>query len=103
MMSRAARMLCKALKQTFSTATAATGRGHMTRSSISRVTPNSEASDRATPAMPLNMMATAIRPGSWMVAKEESGEGLDEDFVAALSPFESLGCATHGGASRLAR
>ena len=62
-------MLCIALKQTFSTATAATGSGHITRSSISRVTPNSEARGRATPAIPLNMMATAMSPGKRMVAK----------------------------------
>ena len=62
-------MLCRALKHIFSTATAATGRGHMTRSSISRVMPNSCESGSATAAMPLNMMATAIKPGSRMVAK----------------------------------
>src|SRR5882757_390752 len=50
-------------------ATAATGRGHMTRSSISRVMPNSCASGRATAAIPLNIIATAIRPGSRTVLK----------------------------------
>ena len=35
----------------------------MTRSSISRVMPNSDDSGSATAAMPENMMATAIRPG----------------------------------------
>ena len=67
--SSAASMLCSALKHIFSTATAVTGSGHMTRSSISRVMPNSCESGSATAAMPLNMMATAIKPGSRMVPK----------------------------------
>src|ERR1035437_1323319 len=67
--SRAAMMLCMALKQTFSRATAHRGSGHMTRSSISRVMPNSLESGSATPAIPENMMATAIKPGSRMVPK----------------------------------
>ena len=46
-----------------------TGSGHITRSSISRVMPNSCASGSATAAMPLNMMATAISPGSSTVLK----------------------------------
>ena len=50
-------------------ATAATGSGHMTRSSISRVMPNSCARGSATAAMPENMMATAMRPGSRTVEK----------------------------------
>jgi len=62
-------MLCTAEKTIFSMATAATGRGHITRSSISRVTPNSCASGSATAAMPENMMATAIRPGRSTVEK----------------------------------
>src|ERR1700733_7245509 len=62
-------MLCRALKHIFSTATATTGRGHITRSSISRVMPNSCESGSATAAMPLNMMATAIKPGSRQVGK----------------------------------
>jgi len=57
-------MLCSAEKQIFSIATAATGSGHITRSSISRVMPNSCASGSATAAMPENMIATAISPGS---------------------------------------
>ena len=65
----AASMLCSALKHIFSTATAVTGRGHMTRSSISRVIPNSCDRGSATAAIPLNMIATAIKPGSRMVAK----------------------------------
>src|ERR1035437_7700736 len=67
--SRAAMMLCMALKQTFSRATAHRGSGHMTRSSISRVMPNSLESGSATAAIPENMMATAIKPGSRMVPK----------------------------------
>ena len=62
-------MLCMALKQTFSSATAQSGSGHMTRSSISRVMPNSDESGSATAAMPENMMATAISPGRMMVPK----------------------------------
>jgi len=62
-------MLCIALKQTFSNATAQSGSGHMTRSSISRVIPNSAESGSATAAMPENMMATAIRPGRITVPK----------------------------------
>jgi hypothetical protein len=62
-------MLCMAEKTIFSMATAATGSGHMTRSSISRVMPNSCASGSATAAMPENMMATAIRPGRRTVPK----------------------------------
>ena len=65
----AAMMLCRAEKKIFSMATAATGSGHMTRSSISRVMPNSCARGRATAAMPENMMATAMRPGSRTVEK----------------------------------
>src|SRR5271166_3220343 len=65
----AAMMLCIALKQTFSRATAHSGTGHITRSSISRVMPNSLDSGSATPAMPENMMATAINPGKRMVPK----------------------------------
>ncbi len=41
----------------------------MTRSSISRVMPNSCARGRATAAMPENMMATAMRPGRRTVPK----------------------------------
>src|ERR1035437_3538076 len=67
--SRAAMMLCMALKQTFSRATAHKGSGHMTRSSISRVMPNSLESGSATAAIPENMMATAMRPGRRMVPK----------------------------------
>ena len=62
-------MLCMALKQTFSRATAHKGRGHITRSSISRVMPNSDDRGSATAAIPENMMATAIRPGRMMVPK----------------------------------
>src|ERR1039457_4822463 len=69
MTSSAPMMLCKALKLTFSRATAHSGKGHMTRSSISRVMSNSVESGRATEAMPVNMMATAMRPGSRMVPK----------------------------------
>ncbi len=64
--SSAAIMLWMALKLTFSRATAHSGRGHITRSSISRVMPNSADSGRATAAMPENMMATAISPGRMM-------------------------------------
>ena len=53
----------------FSAATAHTGSGHITRSSISRVTPNSCASGSATAAMPANMMPTAINPGNSTVEK----------------------------------
>src|ERR1039457_2045496 len=67
--SSAATMLCMALKQTFSRATAHSGTGHMTRSSISRVIPNSDDSGSATAAMPENIMATAISPGRMMVPK----------------------------------
>ena len=62
-------MLCMALKQTFSRATAHSGSGHITRSSISRVMPNSDESGSATAAIPENMMATAINPGRRMVPK----------------------------------
>src|SRR5579859_1674118 len=62
-------MLCSALKQTFSSATAQIGTGHITRSSISRVMPNSLESGSATAAIPLNMIATAINPGSRIVPK----------------------------------
>uniref|UniRef100_E6QLA4 Uncharacterized protein n=1 Tax=mine drainage metagenome TaxID=410659 RepID=E6QLA4_9ZZZZ len=65
----AATMLWRALKTIFSAATAATGMGHITLSSISRVMPNSVESGRATAAMPLNMMATAMRPGRRTVPK----------------------------------
>ena len=41
----------------------------MTRSSISRVMPNSLESGSATAAMPENMMATAINPGRRIVPK----------------------------------
>ena len=62
-------------RQIFSMATAATGSGHMTRSSISRVMPNSCASGRATAAMPENMMATAMSPGRRTVEKLAAGHG----------------------------
>ena len=62
-------MLCMAEKLTFSRATAQRGSGHITRSSISRVMPNSLESGSATAAIPENMMATAINPGSRMVPK----------------------------------
>ena len=62
-------MLCIAEKITFSAATAHTGSGHITRSSISRVMPKSCAKGNATAAMPENMIATAIKPGSRIVPK----------------------------------
>ena len=62
-------------------------RGHMTRSSISRVMPNSCASGRATAAMPVNMMATAMRPGSRTVLK----------FMPAMEAVGFMARAAHVG------
>src|ERR1700721_712750 len=66
---QAAITLCTAEKQIFSIATNGTGNGHMTRSSISRVMPNSCAGGGATAAMPENIMGTAMRPGRRTVEK----------------------------------
>src|ERR1035437_6214426 len=73
--SRAAMMLCMALKQTFSRATAHKGSGHMTRSSISRVMPNSLESGSATAAIPENMMGTATEAGQKDGAEVDAGSG----------------------------
>jgi hypothetical protein len=61
---------------TFEMATSQMGQGAWTRSSISRVNPNSCASCMATAWMPWNMMASPTTPGTSTVAKSDSAAGL---------------------------
>src|ERR1017187_504812 len=109
--SRAAIMLCMALKQTFSSATAHSGSGHITLSSISRVMPNSDDNGSATAAMPENMMATAMSPGRIIVPKsgpDPAARGLLPAMRGRMNvktKRKSSGCiptlSTKGASSRI--
>ncbi len=63
---------CTVPDSTFSTATNQMGQGAWTRSSISRVKPNSWAMLRAMDCTPWNMMERPTTPGTSTVAKADS-------------------------------
>ena len=66
---------CPAPEMTFEMATSQIGHGACTRSSISRVKPNSWASCMATAWMPWNMIESPTTPGTSTVAKADSAPG----------------------------
>ena len=68
----AAMMPCTAPDSTFAMATSQMGHGAWTRSSISRVKPNSDDSCMATAWMPWNMIEMATTPGTSTVANAAS-------------------------------
>ena len=66
---------CAAPEMTLDMATSQIGQGAWTRSSISRVKPNSWASGMATAWMPWNMMDNPTTPGTSTVANADSAPG----------------------------
>ena len=66
---------CAPPEMTLEMATSQMGQGAWTRSSISRVKPNSCASGMATAWMPWNMMDRPTTPGTSTVAKADSAPG----------------------------
>ena len=69
---------CAPPEITLEMATNQMGHGAWTRSSISRVKPNSWASCMATAWMPWNMMESPTTPGTRTVAKADSAPGMLE-------------------------
>ena len=75
--------------RTLATATSQMGQGAWTRSSISRVNPNSWAMARATDCTPWNMIEIPTTPGTRMVAKAGLGRRpLAPDALADLREHE---------------
>ena len=79
---------CAPPEITLEIATSQIGQGACTRSSISRVKPNSCASGMATAWMPWNMMASPTTPGTRTVAKADSAPGIP---LAAPMPWPIFG------------
>ena len=77
---------CAPPESTLEMATSQMGHGAWTRSSISRVNPNSCASGMATAWMPWNMMESPTTPGTRTVANADSAPGMLER-ADALSDF----------------